>query len=82
MTGARARWRGPTRVIRALNARWPGCMTTPAFLNEATAGVPIHASVDVRAGLLTREEGFELAKQHDTERPKAFDEYLKLTGFF
>jgi hypothetical protein len=30
---------------------------------------------------LTREEGFELAKKHDTERPKALDEYLEITGF-
>jgi hypothetical protein len=39
-----------------------------------------HASADVRAGLLTREEGFELAKKHDTERPPALDDYLEITG--
>ncbi len=40
-----------------------------------------HASADVRAGLLTREEGFELARKHDTERPAALDYYLQITGF-
>lgn len=40
-----------------------------------------HASQDVRTGLLTKEEGFELAKKHDTERPKALDYYLKITGY-
>jgi N-acetyl sugar amidotransferase len=38
------------------------------------------ASVDVRNGLLTRKEGFELIKQHDQERPDALNYYLKITG--
>jgi N-acetyl sugar amidotransferase len=38
------------------------------------------ASVDVRNGLLTRNEGFELIKKHDQERPDALDYYLKITG--
>jgi N-acetyl sugar amidotransferase len=38
------------------------------------------ASVDVRNGLLTRREGFELIKKHDQERPQALDYYLQITG--
>jgi N-acetyl sugar amidotransferase len=38
------------------------------------------ASVDVRNGLLTRQEGFDLIQRHDQERPEALDYYLKLTG--
>lgn len=38
------------------------------------------ASVDVRNGLLTRDEGFDLIRQHDQERPQALDYYLKVTG--
>lgn len=38
------------------------------------------ASVDVRNGLLTRQEGFSLVKHHDQERPQALDYYLKITG--
>lgn len=38
------------------------------------------ASVDVRNGLLTRNEGFELIRKHDQERPDALDYYLKITG--
>lgn len=40
----------------------------------------IHATEDVKRGILTREEGFELAKRCDTERPEALDYYLKITG--
>jgi len=38
------------------------------------------ACFDVRTGLLTREEGFDLAAKCDTERPQALDYYLKVTG--
>ena len=37
------------------------------------------ASVDVRNGLLTREEGFELISKYDREQPEALGYYLKLT---
>ena len=36
--------------------------------------------LDVRKGLLTRKEGFELINKHDPERPEALDYYLKITG--
>jgi len=39
-----------------------------------------HASQDVRIGLLTREEGFDLAKIFDAERPRALEYYLELSG--
>lgn len=38
------------------------------------------ASVDVRNGLLTRREGFELIESRDQERPEALDYYLQITG--
>jgi N-acetyl sugar amidotransferase len=51
------------------------------FLKRGFGRGTDHASVDVRAGLLTREEAFELAKKHDTERPDALDYYLQITGY-
>ncbi|WP_306534112.1 N-acetyl sugar amidotransferase [Geobacter sp.] len=38
------------------------------------------ASVDVRNGLLSQDEGFELIRDHDPEIPEALDYYLKSTG--
>ena len=38
-----------------------------------------HAAQDVRNGLLTREEGFDLAKKYDSERPPTIDYFLKIT---
>jgi N-acetyl sugar amidotransferase len=50
------------------------------FIKRGIGRSTIQASTDVRRGLLTREEGFELAKAHDTQRPHALDFYLALTG--
>jgi N-acetyl sugar amidotransferase len=50
------------------------------FIKRGIGRATVQASTDVRRGLLTREEGFELAKQFDTQRPHALDFYLQLTG--
>jgi hypothetical protein len=50
------------------------------YLKRGFGRATWQAAVDVRNGLLTREEGFELIKQHDQERPEALDYYLKVTG--
>lgn len=49
------------------------------FIKRGIGRATVQASTDVRRGLLTREEGFELAKQFDTQRPHALDFYLQLT---
>lgn len=72
---------GTYKGYKSVECKMAGVHDYTCFLKRGYGRGTYHASVDVRAGLLTREEGFELAKQHDTERPKAFDEYLKLTGF-
>lgn len=50
------------------------------FIKRGIGRATVHAAQDVRRGLLTREEGFELAKKFDTQRPHALDYYLQLTG--
>ena len=50
------------------------------YLKRGFGRATTQASVDVRNGLLTREEGFELIRKHDTERPEALDYYLKVSG--
>lgn len=49
------------------------------YLKRGFGRATWQACVDVRNGLLTREEGFELIKK-DSERPHALDYYLKITG--
>ena len=36
--------------------------------------------MDVRAGLLSRDEAWDLIRANDSERPEGLDYYLKITG--
>lgn len=51
------------------------------FIKRGIGRATVQASDDIRRGLLTREEGIELAKKYDPQRPHALDFYLKITGF-
>jgi len=50
------------------------------FIKRGFGRATDHASIDVRSGLLTREEGMALIKQIDPIRPEALDYYLQITG--
>jgi len=50
------------------------------YLKRGFGRGSVQASVDVRNGLLTREEGMELARKYDTEIPEALKYYLEITG--
>jgi hypothetical protein len=49
------------------------------YLKRGYGRCTYQASADVRNGLLTREEAFQLIRRYDTERPEALDYYLKVT---
>ena len=71
---------GTYKHYKSVECRMPGVHDYTKFLKRGFGRGTDHASADVRAGLLTREEGFELAKKYDTERPEALDYYLEITG--
>lgn len=72
---------GTYKRYKSVECRMAGVHDYTKFLKRGFGRGTDHASADVRAGLLTREEGFELARKHDTERPEALDYYLQITGF-
>jgi hypothetical protein len=72
---------GTYKRYKSVECKMAGVHDYTKFLKRGFGRGSDHASVDVRAGLLTREEAFELAKKHDTERPAALDWYLEITGF-
>jgi N-acetyl sugar amidotransferase len=72
---------GTYKGYKSVECRMAGVHDYTKFLKRGFGRGSDHASVDVRAGLLTREEGFDLARRHDTERPGALDYYLEITGF-
>jgi len=71
---------GTYKQYKSVECIMPGVHDYTKFLKRGFGRGTDHASADVRAGLLTREEGMELAKKHDTERPEALDYYLEITG--
>jgi hypothetical protein len=58
----------------------PGVHDFTKFLKRGYGRATDHASADVRAGLLTREEGLALSMEYDERLPKALDHYLQITG--
>lgn len=50
------------------------------FIKRGIGRSTIHATDDVKRGLITRSEGMELAKRYDSQRPHALDFYLEITG--
>lgn len=72
---------GTYKRYKSVECRMAGVHDYTKFLKRGFGRGTDHASADVRAGLMTREEAFELAKKHDTERPPALDWYLELSGF-
>ncbi len=71
---------GTYKKYKSAECIMPGVHDFTCYLKRGYGRGTFHASGDVRAGLMTREEGFELAKKYDMERPAALDYYLKVTG--
>jgi len=71
---------GSYKRYKSVECRMAGVHDYTKFLKRGFGRGTDHASADVRAGLMTRDEAFEMAKKHDSERPPALDYYLEITG--
>jgi len=49
------------------------------FIKRGVGRATLHASDDVRRGLIKRDEAINLIKEHDPQRPHALDYFLKIT---
>jgi N-acetyl sugar amidotransferase len=72
---------GTYKFYKSAGCKMVGLHDYTKFVKRGFGRGTDHACQDVRAGLLTREEGFELAKKYDTERPEILDYYLQITGY-
>lgn len=72
---------GTYKRYKSVECIMPGVHDYTKFIKRGFGRGTDMASQDVRAGLMTREEGFEVAKKYDTERPPALDYYLKISGY-
>ncbi|MFM7469864.1 MAG: N-acetyl sugar amidotransferase [Vampirovibrionales bacterium] len=71
---------GTYKCYKSAECTMAGVHDFTCYLKRGYGRGTFHASMDVRQGLLSRQEGFTLAKTHDTKRPKALDYYLSITG--
>lgn len=71
---------GTYKRYKSAECIMPGVHDFTNYLKRGYGRASFHASLDVRAGLLSRDEGFELARQFDSERPDALNYYLEITG--
>lgn len=71
---------GTYKTYKSVECVMSGVHDYAKFVKRGFGRGTDHASQDVRNGLLTREEGFELVRETDTQRPRALDYYLKISG--
>ena len=72
---------GAYKGYKSAECIMPGVHDFTCYLKRGYGRATFQACLDVRAGLMTREEGMNLAKKIDSERPGALDYYLKITGY-
>lgn len=71
---------GSYKGYKSAECIMPGVHDFSCYQKRGYGRASFHASMDVRNGLLTRQEAFDLIKRFDAERPEALDYYLKITG--
>jgi N-acetyl sugar amidotransferase len=71
---------GTYKKYKSVECKMIGVHDYIKFIKRGFCRATDHASADVRAGLMTREEGFDIIKEVDPERPNGLDYYLETTG--
>ncbi|MEK6857254.1 MAG: hypothetical protein AABX39_01565 [Nanoarchaeota archaeon] len=71
---------GTYKGYKSVECIMSGAHDYTKFLKRGFGRTTDHASQDVRTGLMTREEAFELIKKIDPARPDIMDYLLEVTG--
>lgn len=72
---------GNYKRYKSVECRMPGVHDYSKYIKRGYGRATDFVSQDVRAGLMTREEGFEILNKVDSKRPDALDYYLEITSF-
>jgi Asp-tRNA(Asn)/Glu-tRNA(Gln) amidotransferase A subunit family amidase len=68
------------KCYKSAECMMPGMHDFTCYLKRGYSRATMQANIDVRNGLLTREEGFELIRKVDPVRPEALDYFLSISG--
>jgi hypothetical protein len=71
---------GAYKDYKSVECSMAGIHDFLCYLKRGYARSTIQASDDVRAGLITREEGFEIAKKYEQILPESIRYFLEITG--
>lgn len=71
---------GTYKGYKSVECIMPGVHDYAKYIKRGFGRGTDHATLDVRAGIMSRAEGLELARKIDSERPPALDYYLEITG--
>ncbi len=71
---------GSFKRYKSAECVMPGVHDLACYVKRGYGRSTFHASVDVRAGLLSRDEAWELIRANDGVRPEGLDYYLQITG--
>jgi len=71
---------GSFKRYKSAECVMPGVHDLACYTKRGYGRATFHASVDVRAGLLSRDEAWDLIRSNDGVRPEGLDYYLKITG--
>lgn len=71
---------GTYKRYKSVECKMAGLHDYTKYLKRGFGRTTDQASRDVRNGLLTREEGFDLIRKHDTVKPEILAWYLERTG--
>jgi hypothetical protein len=71
---------GTYKKYKSVECIMPGVHDYSKFIKRGFGRATDHAVLDVRAGIMTRDEGFEIIKEIDPIKPKILNHYLEITG--
>ncbi len=71
---------GSFKRYKSAECVMPGVHDLACYVKRGYGRATFHASADLRAGLLSRDEAWELIRANDGVRPEGLDHYLRITG--
>ncbi|MBI4681421.1 MAG: N-acetyl sugar amidotransferase, partial [Nitrospirae bacterium] len=71
---------GTYKRYKSVECKMAGVHDYFKYIKRGFGRATDHATRDVRAGMLSRGEGFELVNKYDAIKPKALDYYMEITG--
>jgi len=71
---------GTYKKYKSVECKMAGVHDYSKFVKRGFGRATDHAAIDIRTGLMNREEAFDIIRKEDPKRPDALDIYLKATG--